>query len=171
MITIRFTGTELVAFDRHIPATCIVRSELNGWRKPEQIVRTLGQTYPHGLAYQPRQFPPGSHEITRVEDMGDETAYWPVYIDTDARQELKEWGVSDGKYTAPTGTVFLGRGYGIHHARYQRSDEMVASNTTLGCINVLAADDARWLGDEIRKAMGMRQKVYFDVPAWDEWEA
>ena len=169
VMILRFTGHELTGAGAAIPATCVVRNEDNGWRHADQIVRTSGQTVPHGMPYQPRAFPPGRWDITRVVDMGDDTAYWPVFIDTSAVQELPVWKLKQDMYVRPTTKVFTGRGYGIHHARYHKSGLMVRSNTTLGCINILDPDDARRLADEIREAMGLRQAVCIEVPPWEEW--
>lgn len=168
---IRFTGSRIVAWGREIDATCVVRNELNRWRQPWQVVRTMGSSRPHGLPYQPRPFPPGTHEITRVVDMGEDTVYWPIYIDTDATQELPVWELDlQGMYYKPTGEHFTGRGYGIHHARYRKGGKLVPSNTTLGCINIIDPDDARWLGEQVREAVGYKLHVMIDVPRWEAWE-
>lgn len=169
MMLIQFTGKELLAFGRSLPATCVVRNEMNGWRKPDQVVYTKGQTTPHGVAYYPRRFPAGTWELIRVVDMPKNTEYWPVYIDTNATQTIRAWEVEEGKYVRPKYQWIRGKGYGIHHARYKKGDDMVKSNTTLGCINILSPDDALWLGKEVREAMGMRQRVFIKVPPWNKW--
>lgn len=167
----RFTGSELVAFGRHLRATCLVRNELNRWRKSHEVVRTIGSSVPNGLPYYPRPFPPGSWEITRVQDIGPDTAYWPVFLDTPARQELPIWELDDhGRYLQATTETFVARGYLIHHARHRINGEWVASNTTYGCINVLEVADMEWLAGNMRHAFGMRMRVFVDVPAWEEWE-
>jgi len=168
---LRFSGRALYAFGREIPATCVVRNEMNGWRKPNQVVRTLGQTLPNGIPYQPRQFPPGEWEITRVVDMGDDTEYWPVFIDTSAVQILREWKLdAEGDYEAPAMKWLAGKGYGIHHPRIFKGGELVYSKTTLGCIGIESPGDAQWLADEIRESMGMRQRLYITVPPWRDWK-
>lgn len=170
MITISFTGQELHALGRKIPATCIVRNELNGWRHANQVIRTSGGTIPHGLPYMPRPFPPGLWEITRVLDCERETEFWPVFLGTNAWQALPVWDLSDGLYKHATGKTFAARGYGIHHARWcNKQGIMVKSNTTIGCINVLDPADAQWLGGEVHDSIGMRQRVFIDVPQWDKW--
>lgn len=167
---LQFTGTKILAFGRAIPASCVVRNEENHWRKDDQVVVTMGQTVPHGLPYQPRQFPPGEWEITRVADCakdGEEAAYWPVFMDTDATQMVRIWELDDEQhYYGPLYRWVPGKGYGIHHARYSKAGQMVASNTTLGCINIASSDDARWLGDKVREATG---RVYIDIPPWNKW--
>lgn len=170
-IEIQFTGKRLLAFGREIPATCEVRNEQNGERKANQVVRTMGQTTPHGLAYYPRQFPPGMWEITRSVEMGKDSEYWPVFIDTAAWQMLRVWEVDEkGHYDKPLMRYVKGRGYGIHHARWNPGPGMVPSRTTLGCINILNPDDAQWLGDEVHQAFGLRQRVWVNVPSWKDWE-
>ena len=168
---IDFTGKRILAWGREIDATCIVRNEENGWRQPWQVVYTMGSTTPHDLPYQPRPFPSGLHEITRVADMPLDSVYWPTWIDTEATQELTVWDLDDeDMYRRPTRRTVLGRGYGIHHARFRKGRKLVPSNTTLGCINVLSPDDAIWLGKQIREAFAHRLHVFFDVPEWGEWE-
>lgn len=168
---VKFTGRTLEAWGTKINATCVVRNAVNGWRKPEQVVRTFGSTHPNGLPYQPERFPPGVWEITRVADMGPDTVYWPAYIDTEATQQLPIWELDDrGRYLVPSDHTITGRGYGIHHARYHCNDAIIPSSTTLGCINILSPEDAQWFGEEIRKALGYRLHVFLEVPEWDEWE-
>ena len=173
-MTIQFTGSKLLAFGREIPATCVVRNELNGWRKRDQVVITQGQTVPNGLAHYPRQFPPGEWEITRVADCakdGEDAEFWPVWMDTNAWQMVRIWNLDEeGNYYGPTFRWVTGRGYGIHHARYSKDGILVPSNTTHGCINATLPDDAQWLGDETRTAKGLQHRVYIKVPPWAEWE-
>jgi hypothetical protein len=101
--------------------------------------------------------------------MGQDTEYWPMWVGTDATQELTVWSVDDWRYVAPTHETIVGRGYGIHHARYRKDSRMVASTTTLGCINILDPDDAQWFGEECEKMRGMRLTVCLEVPPWEEW--
>ena len=172
-MTIQFTGQELLAFGRKLPATCVVRNERNEYRTRDQVVITRGQTTPHGLAYYPRQFPPGEWEIIRVADCpkdGEDAEYWPTWIDTAATQTLRVWDTERGEYYTPRMQWIVGRGYGIHHARYNKAGEMIPSNTTLGCINILSPDDARNLGEDIREAFSMKRRVFVRVPPWKEWK-
>lgn len=167
---IYFTGSHILAWGKKIPATCEVRNEVNGERKPWQVVYTMGSTRPHDLPYQPRPFPPGVHEITDVADMQLDSVYWPMWIGTDATLELPEWDLDDeDMYRRPTNRIITGRGYGLHHARYRKGSRLVPSRTTLGCINILDPDDAEWLGEELRKAFGNRLHVVLNVPEWDKW--
>lgn len=168
---IKFTGSKLIAWGRELPATCIVRNEENGWREPWQVIYTMGSTTPHGLPYQPRPFPSGTWDITEVADMPLDSVYWPVWIDTEATQELTVWDLDDEEmYRKPTKRTIVGKGYGLHHARYKKGARLVPSNTTLGCINILQPEDAQWLGRRIRQAMGYKLHVMLEVPEWDQWE-
>lgn len=155
-MTIQFNGKEIAAFHRKIEATCLVRTRENGEREADQIVKTLGQTTPRGLPYDPRPFPPGTWEITRVADMGDDTEYAPVFIDTGATQILNAWELDEeGDYLRATKQRFIGRGYGIHHARWNPGGGLVPSRTTLGCLNIIEPDNAAWLGRKVREAWEM----------------
>jgi hypothetical protein len=168
---IRFTGKRLIAWGEELDATCIVRNEVNGWREPWQVVYTMGSTRPHHLPYQPRPFPPGTHDITDIADMPLDSVYWPTWIGTDATQELTEWELDDeDMYRRPKRYTIIGQGYGLHHARYKKGRQLKASTTTLGCINILSPDDAKWLGQQIREAMAYKLSVFLDVPEWEEWE-
>jgi len=171
---IYFTGTALMAFGQMVPATCVVRTRANGQRRRDQVVRTIGQTTPQGVPYDPERFPPGEWEITRVVRIpnmdGPDAAYWPYFIDTNATQDLPAWKLDDeGRYLEADDWAIVGRGYGIHHARWQTDGRWMPSRTTLGCINVLDPDDARWLGVKLERAAGMRQRVTLTVPPWGEW--
>jgi len=164
-----FDGRELKGLSKKIEATCLVRNELNGWRRKDQVVYSMGQTVPHGVAYYPRPFPPGTWEITRIVPMGQNTEYWPVFLDTSAVQEVTSWSVKDGQYHKPEGKL-TGKGYGIHHARYLKGSEYVFSNTTLGCINVVEPDIMQWLADEVATAFDYKMKVYVKVLDWGDWK-
>lgn len=169
-ITIRFTGRHLHAFDEKIDVTCAVRNELNGEREANQVVQTMGSTLPNGLDYMPRPFPPGRWQITGISDEEVTTEYWPVFIATNAWQELPVWEIEHGLYKRATSETFIARGYGIHHARWFNGEQLVPSRTTLGCGNVLAPEDARWLARDIRVMTGARERVFIEVPEWADWE-
>lgn len=158
-----FNGETIEGFGRSVRATSIVRNELNAWRQSWEIIRTFGSTEPNGLPYQPRSYPKGLWEVTRVVMMGADTPYWPVYIDTDATQDVYVWEIKDGGYHKRTGQVVTGRGYGMHHARYKSKGEWVPSTTTLGCVNILDPDDAMWLSDQIKYCFTYKTHVYVEA--------
>ncbi len=172
MERIEFTGAAILAFGREIAAKCIVRNEENGWRGPAQVVRTFGNTTPHGLAYQPRPFPPGEWNITTAYAKADSAETWPWFVATDAWQNLELWDLDErGRYLKPTGQTIVGRDYGAHYARYRTlTGLLVPSNTTLGCLNILDLGDARWFGSTVRSHLGLGTALKLIVPEWDQWE-
>lgn len=173
-IELEFTGKKLRGFDGAVPATCIVRNDLNGWRKPNQVLRELDghvKTDGTGTPYQPRQFPAGRWEITEVVWMPVDSLYWPVFIRTNAHQRLQYWALDEkGNYDHPTGKSFRGTGYALHYARVKSESGPVPSQTTLGCLNIPAPNDVEWIGEQLAEAMGQRVRVYVNVPPWDTWE-
>lgn len=170
VLHMRFTGRELLGFDRKIPATCKVRNEENGERSALQVVYTMGSTRPWGLAYQPRPFPAGVWDITEVAPMHHDSEYWPFWIGTNARAEYPEWSVVNDRYGEPLERTFTAKGFGIHHARYLFRGELMASRTTLGCINILDPLDARWIGEEAQEAMASSWHIKAIIPPWSEWK-
>jgi len=167
-----FTGKAIVGLGLTIPASCIVRNEVNGWRLTSEVLYEQdGHVRPTGTPYQPRPFPCGRWLITEVIDKLPTSVYSPVFIATNAWQWLEYWQLDkDGCYDHPTGARFRARGYGAHYSRVRSGGELVRSNTTLGCINTDTPDDAVALGDVIRRVMGARERVYLDVPPWPSWE-
>lgn len=170
-VTLRFTGHEIIGFDRWYPTTCVVRNELNGDRRPDQVLMEKGGRVVKsgGTPYQPRPFPAGRWQISEVVWMPLTSIYWPVFIRTNAWQYLDYWEIDENEcYSRPTGKRFRGHGYGIHHARLDIGGELVPSSTTLGCMNVLDPEDAHSLGEHIVVAMGRHQHIYIDVPEQKE---
>lgn len=169
-VLVCFDGRSLSIFDRDIPASCIVRNHENGQRRADQIVRTMGSTTPHGIAYQPMRFPMGMHKVTRAIAMPDDSVYWPMYVATDAEQMLEVWDTKDGQYLGPSGSMINGKGYGIHHARWHKPGVgLVPSRTTLGCINILDPADALWFGRKVKALLREGADVKLWVPSWETW--
>jgi len=171
MTTLSFTGNALHAFGEIIPAQCIVRNRNNKWRRLDEVVRTSGSTTPHGLPYDPRPFPPGLWMVTAVIFRPENKALGPVYIATNAHQDLPVWTVNGNEYMHPTDRQFTARGYGCHFARYEKNGEWVPSRTSLGCIVVPDEEAIMWLGTGVHDLMSAQEHVAFDVPEWDTWEA
>ena len=110
------------------PATCKVRTELNGQRKKNQVIYTVNK---RPKPYYPRQFPSGIHKITGIEwtIKGTERykEYGPVIIKTDATRKIFTWDLDrEGNYWKPTGNTQVDTGYYIHHTHKYW--------TTHGCI-------------------------------------
>jgi hypothetical protein len=174
MFDILFDGRELRGLGLIVPASCLVRNEQNGERKPAQVIYTSHTTAPGmpGVAYMPRPFPPGKWRVTDVLRMGDDTAFWPYFIATDAHQLLHVWDLDEkGNYLRESPTTFDGRAYGSHHARYFNGYAFVASRTTWGCINQLDPADSVELAHRILDKLKKRDEVFFLVPPWERWRA
>ena len=121
--------------ERSIDCSCLVRNEINGWRRVEQVVYSIPDEFP----CQPRIFPAGKWTIYKpIEKRDDYTA--PYFIPTDACQTLPVWKVKEGRYVHETCKMITDKGYGLHHS---------TSNTTLGCIKITNLDDLVALVDEI----------------------
>jgi len=117
-------------------ASCLVRNEVNGWRKNDEIVKTI----PSGHPYQPRQFPVGVWRVGRPRPGNASTDTAPIFIPTTAWREVRVWRVLDGQYHHPTDTQVIDEAYGLHWCE---------SNTTLGCIKIHNLADLYRLTAEI----------------------
>lgn len=177
MIHLHFTGRVVSGFGRQTPTTCLVRTvDGNGWRQRDQVLyelhgRPSTKRMKGARAYMPRPFPPGTWDIIDVVPMGKDTLYYPVFIKTTARQKLDYWTLDGNEhYLEPSGEQFTGGGYADHYARVWSGGRLVPSNTTLGCLNTLDPDDARWLASKTLGAWHEGETVAFVVPPWDEWE-
>jgi len=139
--------------DRDIQITCDVRNELNGRRKPHEIVVTL----PQGRPYYPRTFPIGTWRIVDVKKRSDPYRA-PFFIATDAWQLVEEWSTAevDGKlqYDRPTGKQVKDREYGLHCS---------TSPTTTGCIKIMLRSDLALIIDAIYRAWRKKEVVYLEV--------
>jgi hypothetical protein len=158
-MTIIFTWTELILkigdriLDR-FPATCKVRTELNGQRKKNQIVKTFpiaGDREP----YYPRQFPSGIFDITGVEYTKDPD-YAPVKIKTDALREVFTWSLTrrGNYYYKPTGEMQIDSCYYLHYTKYK---------TTHGCIRLSTPEDALKLAGIIEKYIKRKAVIKLEV--------
>ena len=126
-----------------------VRNELNGLRKPVEVVHTEPEPHP----YYPRRFPSGTWRVYRPQSRA--TPYLsPFFIPTDAWQEVELWSVKNGRYDKKTGATYKDAGYGLHFS---------TSGTTLGCIRIGSEADLRWLVGEITKALDDKQNVTIEV--------
>jgi len=137
--------------DKKIPVSNIVRNELNGLRKTDQVVRTI----PDRLPYYPRPFPVGEWEVYDPieKDINDDYLY-PFFIPTNAWQMVDIWSTNNGGYYEKTGRQAKDSGYGLHYSE---------SNTTLGCIKIVNKADLLYMVEEIRLALSLGEKVKFIV--------
>lgn len=135
--------------------TCIVRNELNGWRKEHEIVAFVPPGERGAYPYMPRPFPLGLWNVTRVVKT-DNPEYAPYFIRTDAVQELDLWETKINRdtgrkeYLKPSGVKAVGDGYGFHHAMFFDGEQWRDSNTTLGCGNIKNINEARYIGTKIQ---------------------
>ena len=132
-----FTWSEIIILNGNVeikrfPASCKVRTELNGQRKKNQLIYTLPKTG-HPKPYYPRQFPSGIFHITDIE-YTDDKEYAPVKIKTDATRKVFTWDLDrEGNYWEPTGDIQIDTCYWLHFTN---------SKTTLGCIRINNIHDA-----------------------------
>ena len=128
-----FTWKEIIVLNgvteiARFPASSKVRNEINGQRKPDQVIYTVNKK---PKPYYPRPFPSGIHKITSIEWVKKGTKryeeFGPVIIKTDATREIFTWDLNrEGLYWKPTGNIQVDTGYYIHHTHKYM--------TTLGCI-------------------------------------
>lgn len=121
--------------NKKIKCSCVVRNELNKWRRFDQIVYTI----PDNIPYMPRVFPSGEWIIKKpVERLDDYKK--PYFIPTNAWQMVDEWEIKNGMYVKKTGKQIKDTDYGLHHS---------TSGTTLGCIKIEIVDDVVFMVEKI----------------------
>jgi hypothetical protein len=123
--------TQLIAGDRTIATSCIVRNEINGWRKPNEVIYTT----PNHIPFYPRYFPVGIWNVGQPLARTDPYEA-PYFIPTDAWQMVPTWVVENGMYVRPTGQQDRDTAYGLHHS---------TSTSTLGCTKILDVNDLLYL--------------------------
>ena len=143
---------------KKIKASCLVRNELNGWRRKHiksEVVRALSK---HNTLtdspVMPRQFPKGKWKVTTVEKRHDEYRA-PYIILTDAWQYLDVWSLDgQGGYKKNTDKKVADFQYGIHYS---------TSNTTTGCIKIEQKDAMIKLAELVLKQRLKGKEVYVNV--------
>ena len=138
-----------------IPCSCTVRNLENGWRKENEVVRTI----PDGLPYSPQIFPVGAWNITgvrKIENDDPEFNYKePYFISADACQEVSVWELdSRGNYLVETRRKVIDRAYGLHFSQ---------SRTTLGCIKIEDRNDLLFLANIIMLEIKSGQSCLLEV--------
>lgn len=128
-----FTWSEIIILNGNVEikrfsASCKVRNDINGKRKPNQVIYTVNKK---PKPYYPRTFPSGIHKITSIEWVEKGTKryeqFGPVIIKTDATRKIFTWDLDrEGNYWKPTGNTQIDTAYYIHHTHKYL--------TTLGCI-------------------------------------
>ena len=121
----------MVAFGKPTPFSCIVRNELNGLRKMNEVVYSTNADGSKGVPYMPRQFPVGTWAL-EMPGVRSDPLLAPYFIPTTAWQLVDEWDVEqrdDGEwYTGKTGRQVKDYAYGIHCSTAHESD---------GCLHIV----------------------------------
>jgi hypothetical protein len=150
-VEVDLTENTLKISDKKFFISCIVRNELNGWRKPNQVVRSI----PHNNPVYPRQFPKGTWNIYGVQ-YTDDAEYAPVKIKTNAFQMLPIWDLDDkGNYKSKTTEYIRDEAYWLHYSE--------GSSTTLGCIRLNSAHDAIQIAEIIEKQLEIVECIKLEV--------
>jgi hypothetical protein len=129
-----------------------VRNEINGLRKPHEIVYSIPARKP----YQPRSFPVGTWKVypSVEKDKIKDPYLYPIFIPTNAYRDLPVWSIKDGKYESPTDETVRDYGYGLHYS---------TSLTTLGCIRIHTEADIRMLAKLVDNALRADEEVILEV--------
>jgi len=158
-----FTWKEIIVMDKkneiaRFPATCNVRHELNGQRKPNQVIYTVNK---YSKPYYPRQFPSGVWEITAIEwpekDSDRYEKYGPVIIKTNATREVFLWYLDiNGNYSSISSKTQTDTGYYIHHTHKYL--------TTHGCIRGGDTEDQMIaLSKLVEPSLNHHSRVFLEV--------
>ena len=135
-----------------------IRTVRGGTRKTSEIVRSIPDDQP----YDPQPFPKGLWEIIGVEwqevdgkKMFDYYTYGPVKIRANAWQWVKVWELDhDGDYLKETEQQVKDYGYWLHYSQ---------SSTTLGCIRLASAEDAKQIARVIERLLVAGEKILLEV--------
>jgi len=162
-MTLRFYSTDKlleVHVDgtiRDIPADCVVRNELNGWRRkhdPKEVIRAMAHDPYHKPPVMPRPFPAGEWNVYAPRERRDPYLA-PYFIPTDAEQTLTVWALDKkGGYDHATDETVLDVGYGLHFS---------TSTSTVGCIRIFEQADLLWLVESIKACLSRGESVRLSV--------
>lgn len=131
--------------------SCIVRNEVNGWRTPSQVIRSI----PDNKPVYPRPFPKGTWKIYGVE-YTDDKEYAPVKIKTDAFHMLPVWELdSEGNYNTKTKEYTRDEAYWLHYSE--------GSTTTLGCIRLDSPHDAIMFANIVERELKYVDYIKLEV--------
>jgi len=141
---------------KEIDADCVVRNELNGWRKKHKapdVVRAMTHDPYNKPPVMPRTFPPGTWTVYKPRRRTDPYLA-PFFIPTDAEQYLEIWSLENDGYHRATGSKVLDIGYGLHYS---------TSKTTVGCIRIKKKKDLLWLVNVVREEMEQGRPVTIET--------
>lgn len=140
----------LQAFGNTLEISCIVRNEINGWRKKDQIVYSI----PDHKPIQPRQFPKGRWAVGKP-DTREDPYLAPYFIPTSAWQYLPIWELDGNKqYVKATNRNCKDIGYGLHYS---------VSSSTQGCIKINTYTDLLWLVTTLKTHQFMGDVIMLEV--------
>ena len=144
------TKGTLEAFESTIGISCIIRNEINGWRKKNEVVKSI----PDGKPIQPRQFPKGTWAVGKPDARTDKYLA-PFFIPTSAWQYLPIWELdADGCYKRATALSTKDKGYGLHYSE---------STSTQGCIKINKKYDLLWLVNMIKNHQSAGDVIMLEV--------
>lgn len=140
----------LKAFGSKIDISCIVRNEINGWRRSDEVVYSIPDKKP----IQPREFPKGMWTIGKPDTRTDPYLA-PYFIPTSAWQYLPIWKLDVNKcYANATPNNCKDKGYGLHYS---------TSTSTQGCIKINKLQDLLWLVTMIKNHQSLGDVVMLHV--------
>lgn len=140
----------LSAFESVIDVSCVVRNEVNGWRKKDQVVYSLPDKKP----IQPRQFPKGLWAVGKP-DVRTDPYLAPFFIPTSAWQYMPIWELDNKKcYLRETKNKCKDVGYGLHYSE---------STSTQGCIKIIKKYDLLWLVNMIKNHQSLGDVIMLEV--------
>lgn len=141
---------KLTAFGTTIDISCVVRNEINGWRKKDQVVYSIPDKKP----IQPRQFPKGTWAVGKPDARTDPYLA-PFFIPTSAWQYMPIWELDANKcYLKETSKKCRDVGYGMHYSE---------STSTQGCIKINTHTDLLWLVTMIKNHQSMGDVIMLEV--------
>lgn len=150
IITADLKALKLQAFGKAIDITCVIRNELNGWRRKDEIVYSI----PDHKPIQPRTFPKGIWAVGKPDPRQDPYLA-PFFIPTDAWQYLPIWELDKNKcYVEATNNMTKDKGYGLHFS---------TSTSTQGCIKINKLSDLLWLVGELKEQQANGNVIMLEV--------
>ena len=141
----------LTAFESTIGISCIIRNEINGWRKKNEVVYSI----PDNKPIQPRQFPKGVWAVGKPDARTGNPYLEPFFIPTSAWQDLPIWSLDGNKcYLKETANKVKDKGYGLHYS---------TSTSTQGCIKINKKYDLLWLVNMIKNHQAAGDVIMLEV--------
>jgi hypothetical protein len=142
---------ELKAFGKTISVSCVVRNEVNKWRKKHEVVYSIPDEKP----IQPRTFPKGTWAVGKPDARDGNPYLEPFFIPTSAWQYLPIWELDNNKcYVKASANMTKDKGYGLHYS---------TSGSTQGCIRISKKADLLWLVGQLRDHQANGDVIMLEV--------